>query len=91
MPTAATTAPGRIGVPRRLGVVAAGAVPTRDRPKKLLLSRREAAALLGMSLSHFQRHAQPHIRCVYSGQLRLYRPLDLERRIEREVELPGRG
>lgn len=46
---------------------------------RLLLTRREAAAALGVSLSHFQRHVQPHLRCVYSGQLRLYRPSDLER------------
>jgi hypothetical protein len=46
---------------------------------RMLLSRREAAAALGMSLSHFQRHVQPYVRCVYSGQLRLYRPRDLER------------
>lgn len=50
---------------------------------RLLLTRREAAAALGVSLSHFQRHVQPHLRCVYSGQLRLYRPGDLERWAER--------
>ena len=41
---------------------------------RMLLTRKEAAATLGMSLRHFQRHVQPHLRCVYSGQLRLYRP-----------------
>jgi hypothetical protein len=46
---------------------------------RMLLSRREAAAALGMSLRHFQRYVQPYVRCVYSGQLRLYRPRDLER------------
>jgi hypothetical protein len=46
---------------------------------RMLLTRREAAAALGMSLRHFQRHVQPYLRCVYSGQLRLYRPRDLER------------
>jgi hypothetical protein len=51
-----------------------------DRPvPRLLLSRREAAVALGMSLSHFQRHVQPSVRCVYSGQLRLYPIKDLER------------
>ena len=53
--------------------------------QKLLLTRREAAETLGVSLSHFQRHIQPQLRCVYSGQLRLYRPSDLERWIEREA------
>lgn len=55
---------------------------------KLLLSRREAAESLGMSLSHFQRHVQPQIPCVYSGQLRLYRPRDLERWAEEEARAP---
>jgi hypothetical protein len=52
---------------------------------RLLLSRREAAAALGMSLRHFQRHVQPYVCCVYSGQLRLYRPRDLERWAEDEA------
>lgn len=46
---------------------------------RLLLTRREAAEALGMSLSHFQRHVQSQLPCIYSGQLRLYRPVDLER------------
>jgi hypothetical protein len=57
---------------------------------KLLLTRREAAVALGMSLSHFQRHVQPFLPCVYSGQLRLYRPADLERWSEGAVCEPGR-
>ncbi|HET8814996.1 MAG TPA: hypothetical protein VFM51_08580 [Solirubrobacterales bacterium] len=40
---------------------------------------------MGMSLSHFQRHVQPDLRCVRSGQLRLYRPRDLERWLESAV------
>jgi excisionase family DNA binding protein len=54
-----------------------------------LLTRREAAVALGVSLSHFQRHIQRHIPCVYSGQLRLYRPEDLERWAEAEASLPA--
>lgn len=50
---------------------------------RLLLTREESARALGMSLSHFQRHVQSQLRCVYSGQLRLYRPQDLERWAER--------
>lgn len=46
---------------------------------RLALSRRDAAAALGMSLRHFQRHVQPHLRCVYCGQLRLYPVVELER------------
>ena len=52
---------------------------------RMLLTRNEAAATLGMSLRHFQRHVQPFVRCVYSGQLRLYRPRDLERWAEDEA------
>ena len=52
---------------------------------RLALSRREAAAALGMSLRHFQRHVQPYIRTVYSGQLRLYSIKELERWLERNA------
>jgi hypothetical protein len=52
---------------------------------RMLLTRNEAAAALGMSLSHFQRHVQPYVRCVYTGQLRLFRLRDLERWAEREA------
>lgn len=59
---------------------------------RLLLTRREAAEALGMSLSHFQRHVQPQLHCVYSGQLRLYRPQELVRWAEREAcQPPPRG
>jgi excisionase family DNA binding protein len=47
--------------------------------RQVLVRRREAAELLGVSLRHFQRHIQPHLPCVYSGQLRLFRVRDLER------------
>lgn len=46
---------------------------------KLALSRKDAAAALGMSLRHFQRHVQPQLDCVYCGQLRLYPTSELER------------
>jgi hypothetical protein len=55
---------------------------------RLLLTRKEAANALGMSLSHFQRHAQPYLPCVYSGQLRLYRPQDLAKWAEEEAHVP---
>jgi hypothetical protein len=54
-------------------------VRARNDPPHLALSRRDAAAALGMSLRHFQRHVQPHLRCIYSGQLRLYPVTELER------------
>jgi hypothetical protein len=58
---------------------------------RMLLTRREAAATLGMSLRHFQRHVQPYVRCVYSGQLRLYRVRDLERWAEDAACWQGRA
>jgi hypothetical protein len=57
----------------------------------LALSRREAAAALGMSLSHFQRHVQPHLRCVYSGGLRLYPIAELERWLAEQACEAGRA
>ena len=54
-------------------------------PQRLLLTRKEAAEALGVSLSHFQRHVQPHLPCLVSGQLRLYRLSDLERWMESEM------
>ncbi len=51
---------------------------------RLALSRTDAAAVLGMSLRHFQRHVQPHLRCIYSGSLRLYPVSELERWIEEQ-------
>jgi hypothetical protein len=44
-----------------------------------------------MSLRHFQRHVQPHLRCVYSGQLRLYPVHDVERWAEDEACRQGRA
>lgn len=55
------------------GQPAASSTPT------LALSRKDAAAALGMSLRHFQRHVQPQLRCIHSGQLRLYPLAELER------------
>ena len=57
---------------------------------RFLYTREESARVLGMSLSHFQRHVQPRLRCVYVGQLRLYRPSDLERWAESQACDPGR-
>ena len=58
-------------------------------PPRLTLSRRDAAAALGMSLRHFQRHVQPHLRCIYSGQLRLYPIAELERWVSEQAWRDG--
>lgn len=60
-------------------------------PVRVLLSRRDAAAALGMSLRHFQRHVQPRVRCVYSGQLRLFLVKDIERWAEQQAAREGRA
>ena len=52
---------------------------TESTTVRLALSRTEAAASLGMSMRHFQRYVQPSVRCIYSGQLRLYPVAELER------------
>ncbi|HVX34020.1 MAG TPA: hypothetical protein VHA80_12850 [Solirubrobacterales bacterium] len=61
------------------------AADRRDELPRLLYTREESARVLGMSLSHFQRHVQPRIPCVYVGQLRQYRPEDLKAWAEREA------
>ena len=62
---------------------------------RLLLTRREAAAALGMSLNHFARHVQPELKVVLSGQLVLIPVRELERWVQRHarmlVELPAAG
>jgi hypothetical protein len=55
----------------------------------LAVSRREAAAALGMSLRHFQRHVQPHLGCIYCGQLRLYPIAELERWVREQTWRTG--
>ena len=62
-----------------------------DRPiPRLLLSKQEAADSLGMSRRHFERHVQPHVRCVHSGQLTLYPVKDLQRWVDEESTIGGR-
>lgn len=58
---------------------------------RVLLTRRESAAALGMSLRHFQRHVQPSVRCVYSGQLRLFLLKDIEQWAEQHACRDGRA
>ena len=60
---------------------------------RLVLTRREAAAALGMSLNHFARHVQPELKVVISGQLVLIPVVELERWVQRHarhlVEMPA--
>jgi hypothetical protein len=58
---------------------------------RVLLTKREAAQALGMSVRHFERHVQRRLRCVHSGQLTLYPLRDIERWADEEATLGGRG
>jgi hypothetical protein len=51
--------------------------PTVPVPR-ICLTREEAAAAIGVSLSHFERHVQPHLRLIYSGSARLVSLRELE-------------
>jgi excisionase family DNA binding protein len=55
---------------------------------RIALTRSEAAEALGMSLDSFERHAQPELRLVRRGRLRLVPVRELERWLERNAERP---
>jgi hypothetical protein len=57
-------------------------------PGRILLRRREAAELLGMSLRSFERSVQPYVAMVVVGQLKLVRPSELERWVEKNSRAP---
>jgi excisionase family DNA binding protein len=56
---------------------------------RVALTREEAAASLGLSLRHFERHVQPHLRLVRSGSVRLVPVAELQRWTERSAALAG--
>jgi excisionase family DNA binding protein len=56
---------------------------------KHLLTRAEAAESLSMSLDHFERHVQPHLRIVRSGRLRLVPASEPERWARERAEFVG--
>jgi len=74
---------GNAEVPRTAAAAAGRRRAASEKIPRFLFTREESARALGMSLRHFQRHVQPHLPCVYSGQLRQYRPEDLRRWAER--------
>jgi hypothetical protein len=63
-------------------------VSNTGRPARVLLTRREAAESLGMSLSHFERRVQPYVRIVATGQLRLVPPSELDRWVREQSRAP---
>jgi hypothetical protein len=62
---------------------------TRGRPiqavPRYTLTRREAAASLGISLNHFERRVQPELKVVLSGQLVLIPVSEIERWVQRHA------
>jgi hypothetical protein len=68
-----------------------GSRSTHGSTPRVLLTKREAAQALGMSVRHFERHVQRVLRCVHSGQLTLYPVRDIERWASEAATLGGRG
>lgn len=50
------------------------------------LTRREAAASLGISINHFERRVQPELKVVISGQLILIPATEIERWVLRHAQ-----
>ncbi len=61
----------------------------RDVPR-LAFNQQEAAAALGISVDHFERHVKPDLPVVYSGALRLYPRRVLEKWLEENTIRGGR-
>ncbi len=55
----------------------------------IAVTREQAACMLSMSLSHFQRHVQAELPVLYVGRLRLVRVADLEAWAEQRAALAG--
>ncbi len=47
--------------------------------RRMALNKRDAAAVLGVSVDSFERHVQPELRYVRRGKLRLFAISELER------------
>jgi hypothetical protein len=62
--------------------------PTAVVPR-VALTREEAAASLGVSLSHFARHVAPDLRMIRSGSVRLIPLRELERWASETATLAG--
>ena len=53
--------------------------------RPLALNKRDAAAVLGVSIDSFERHVQPELRCIRRGKLRLFAVSELERWLDRNA------
>jgi hypothetical protein len=52
------------------------------------LTRREAAASLGMSINHFERRVQPELKVIFCGQLILIPLVEIERWVQTHARPP---
>jgi hypothetical protein len=71
------------------GVSARVRAPTLEPVPRTTLTLDEAAASLGVSLSHFRRHVRPELPIIYSGNVRLIAVVELSRWAERQARLAG--
>jgi hypothetical protein len=55
----------------------------------LALRIEDAAAALGISVDTFQRHVQPHVRCVRLGTVRLYPVTALQAFLDENATSPA--
>jgi excisionase family DNA binding protein len=53
---------------------------------RVALTREEAAAALGMSLTAFEQYVQPELRLIRRGRLRLVPVTELQRWVESAAE-----
>lgn len=53
---------------------------------RFALTRKEAAISLGMSVDHFERKVQPHLKVIPSGQLVLIPTVELERWVRENAQ-----
>jgi excisionase family DNA binding protein len=57
---------------------------------RIALTRKEAAAALGVSLTFFERKIQPDLRIIRKGSVRLVPVAELERWVETNAGTPAR-
>lgn len=57
---------------------------------RLALNQQEAAAALGVSVDHFERHVKPELSYVMAGSRRLYPVAELQRWLDGEAIQHGR-
>jgi len=57
---------------------------------RLAFNQQDAAAALGVSVDHFERHIKSHLPIVYSGTLKLYTLAALQEWLADNTLLRGR-